>query len=206
MAFIPTPTIEAKALKLLEQYANNQQWDFSLPIPVEQIIETEVGYTIDCLDIGPPQVLGAISPTQQLIISNEKAEAHFARYPGTYQFTLAHEIGHWSLHLEGFEQPKLEGVTPYAFICRDDQKPQPEIQADMFAASLLMPTELIRSAINRQDPFDDAFQRGLAGQAKVSLTALRFRLANLKYIYYCKERQQFFRSEAHASGQQSLFA
>lgn len=206
MAFIPTPTIEAKALKLLQQYSKSEQWDFSLPIPVENIIETELGYTIDCLDIGPPKVLGAISPTQQLIISNEQAEGHFQKYPGTYQFTLAHEIGHWSLHLEGYEQPKLEGISPYAFICRDDQKPPEEKQADMFAAALLMPVELIRAEISGNDPFDDTFQRELTRKAKVSLTALRFRLANLNYIYYCKEQQQFFRSKPLPKGQQSLFA
>lgn len=55
------------------------------------------------------------------------------------RFTVAHELGHYFLH---YLQPQLSGPQSFG---RGSRNPA-ETQANVFAASLLMPTEHFRSA------------------------------------------------------------
>ncbi|WP_285026096.1 ImmA/IrrE family metallo-endopeptidase [Plantibacter sp. ME-Dv--P-122b] len=55
------------------------------------------------------------------------------------RFTIAHEIGHYFLH---YLQPDLKGPSRFG---RGDRN-RAETQANYFAASLLMPAEIFRSA------------------------------------------------------------
>lgn len=74
---------------------------------------------------------------------------------GRFCFTLAHATGHWVLHRPLIEMEKVTvplfsrepsaKATP-AIICRDGQRDPAEIQADKFAALLLMPTFDLRAA------------------------------------------------------------
>ncbi|MCZ7459189.1 ImmA/IrrE family metallo-endopeptidase [Streptomyces sp. WMMC940] len=99
------------------------------------------------------------------------------------RFTIAHELGHLLLH------PGREIVLdrPVRVNLRDKTSSmatdQEEIEANAFAASLLMPAEMVRrelvklSPAVRQDP-DDCTAR-LADVFQVSTAAMGFRLINL---------------------------
>jgi len=99
------------------------------------------------------------------------------------RFTIAHELGHHALH------PGRELIldVPVRVNLRDKNSSTAsdleEIEANAFAAALLMPAPLIREqvsmlpAASRREP--DATATALAKIFKVSTSALNFRLINL---------------------------
>lgn len=102
------------------------------------------------------------------------------------RFTIAHEIGHLKLHKES------ELFVDRSFIHRDQLSSQAtdrrEIEANNFAAELLMPAEMLQSdwlergANPVYDYENDEYIHRLAKHYKVSLQAMIFRLINLKLI------------------------
>jgi Zn-dependent peptidase ImmA (M78 family) len=105
-----------------------------------------------------------------------------AKHPGHRQrFTIAHEIGHLVLHPgqdvhvdDGFRINLRDGRSASA----DDVE---EVEANAFAANLLMPLEWVRSAMRSDsiDFNDDSEIRRLADQFKVSTQAMLIRLTTL---------------------------
>lgn len=103
--------------------------------------------------------------------------------PVRQRFTIAHELGHWALHpgrLVIFDRPMRVNRRDSVSAMATDRE---EIQANAFAAALLMPERLVRQCVTelpaeqRRDPEDAA--RILAGKFKVSAAAMNFRLINL---------------------------
>ncbi|WP_308101716.1 ImmA/IrrE family metallo-endopeptidase [Streptomyces sp. S07_1.15] len=111
---------------------------------------------------------------------NDAHSAHRQR------FTIAHELGHLLLH------PGREVVLdrPVRVNLRDKTSSmatdREEIEANAFAASLLMPAELMRSELQRlpatvrQDP--DLCAARLADIFAVSTSAMGFRMINLGLV------------------------
>lgn len=102
------------------------------------------------------------------------------------RFTVAHELGHWLLHMK--QEPNPLFVDEQMVYFRDETSskavdPQ-EIQANTFAASLLMPRDFLRDDL-RGRPFDinDDVQVGrLARRYRVSVQALSIRLTWLGLV------------------------
>ncbi len=132
-------------------------WDgSSLPVPVEDIADTHFGLLVRDVDDmtaapGCPPVTGEGSISGLLLPSRGEiwVNADEARqWPPRRRFTIGHELGHWVLHQD--EQTSL--------FCRHASIDEPgdggdgarppldliEEQANWFAASLLMPADLIR--------------------------------------------------------------
>lgn len=104
------------------------------------------------------------------------------------RFTVAHEIGHFLLH-EG-EPVHVDGRENFRVDRRSSQsstgdRPD-EIEANAFAAELLMPANLLRKDLDSGgelvDLSDDDAMKALANKYGVSVAAMSFRLANLGYI------------------------
>jgi len=99
------------------------------------------------------------------------------------RFTVAHELGHHQLHrgrsLIMDTDVRVNFRDPVSSLATDRE----EIEANRFAASLLMPEHLVRREIS-QTPFDSAVHlvTRLAGQLAVSPEAMNFRLVNLGVI------------------------
>jgi Zn-dependent peptidase ImmA (M78 family) len=100
------------------------------------------------------------------------------------RFTIAHEIGHFLLSKE-------EGVhldRGFDLRLRDPRsaprnRPS-EAKANLFAAELLMPAEMVTDDLGAPgtlDFFNDGFLRGLAKRYEVSTQALMIRLGVLGY-------------------------
>ena len=96
-------------------------------------------------------------------------------HPGT------HELGHYLLH-EG-EQVHLD-TSPDSFTIKGENNDERE--ANLFAAELLMPAELLREELESVGDIEllgsSEFLEKLAKKYKVSVQALTFRLAYLGYI------------------------
>ena len=161
------------------------------PIPIEDMAEYFLGYSIEITDEGlfsDPDFLGGIDFKDNKIYVNASVEDH----DGRYAFTVAHEIGHHVLHREAYLAGQ-SGSEP-DILCRDTfEKPQIEIEADRFAAALLMPSNLIRGAFREIDGTTKVRTigqaRGVAnnliknaGFTNASNTAMINRLIDLKII------------------------
>jgi Zn-dependent peptidase ImmA (M78 family) len=106
--------------------------------------------------------------------------------PARQHFTTAHELGHLLLH----DQEQLHIDHGFRVRLRDDVSSQgtdeAEREANLFAASLLMPKRFIEEDLEHEvfiDLLDDDFLSGLARRYGVSSQALVNRLKNLGYIH-----------------------
>jgi Zn-dependent peptidase ImmA (M78 family) len=100
------------------------------------------------------------------------------------RFTIAHELGHLILHAShglhvdrGFPTRARDSVSSQAVDAE-------EIQANTFAAELLMPSDLLREDLQARvlDFENDTLVPELADRYKVSTQAMTFRLVNLGII------------------------
>jgi Zn-dependent peptidase ImmA (M78 family) len=172
-------------------YLNNHRASIIPPIPVEDIAEHFLGYSIEITNEGvfsDVDLLGGICFETNTIYVNHSIEFH----DGRYAFTIAHEIGHHILHRE--EYLSATEKTNREILCRETgAKPQIEIEADRFAAALLMPADCLVKAVKdirtKQNISSIGQARGLAnrlikehGFNNVSNTAMINRLIELELI------------------------
>lgn len=100
------------------------------------------------------------------------------------RFTIAHEIGHLILHTS----KEFYIDRGFAVRLRDETSAQAtdveEIEANTFAAELLMPARMLKRDIGERvlDFEGDDFISELAARYRVSLQAMTFRLTNLGYL------------------------
>jgi Zn-dependent peptidase ImmA (M78 family) len=109
--------------------------------------------------------------------------------PRRQRFSLAHELGHAVMHVGRTVAPEGEAFIskPLEILFRDDVAQrgtdQREIEANAFAAALLMPEPLVRQRFrtlwDRQPSHNiDRVVAELADDFDVSSQAMRFRLVN----------------------------
>jgi Zn-dependent peptidase ImmA (M78 family) len=167
------PKIEALVRRLLHGVTNP-------PIPVEEIAR-KLGAEVRYIPFeGKGEVSGMLfrDAAQKLIGVNS------LHHPNRQRFTIAHEIGHLLLHKgEAIHVDKTLFVN-----LRDSASSQAidddEIEANRFAAELLMPREMLLGDLRDQaiDLEGDEDLLSLARRYKVSMQALTFRLANLGLV------------------------
>ena len=137
-----------------------------LPVPVEAIAEDLLGLRVAESD--DLEVSGMLLPAKREIwLNGREAEES----PGRRRFTLAHEVGHWVCQV-------LEGKTAPIF-CRPVDVTEAadralEREANVFAAELLMPEELVRDKFARTSELPV-----IAARFRVSDEAMGWRLYNL---------------------------
>ncbi len=146
-----------------------------LPIDVESIAqELNIVVRLQALD---STVSGVLVIKGDSAVVGVNADHH----PHRRRFTIAHELGHYVLH-GAVSRVFIDG-SPMFY--RDqhsaDGSELEEIEANAFAAELLMPEGLVRDAVGGQllDAFDDATVRRLATQFAVSVQAMTIRLTKL---------------------------
>jgi Zn-dependent peptidase ImmA (M78 family) len=144
------------------------------PIPLQEILDH---YGIQQVELPAGEdVFGAI------VRQNGRVVIAFnpAQHPNRRRFTVAHELGHYFCHY----QDVMEHVDgDFRVHWRDTESSSgvkwDEIEANRFAAALLMPEHMLRVDVNNCRVLDgDAVQR-LANLYKVSRLAMQFRLINL---------------------------
>lgn len=147
--FLKERDIEMEAEALLTQYEKAFGPLKELPIPIESILESHLGLTIDFDALSAAfgeEVLGACyMNTKRIVVDESLDPTQSPHQEGRYRFTLAHEAGHWSLHRRYFIPDPRQGLLfpsdgKPSWICRKKSNKEPmEWQADKFAAHLLMP-------------------------------------------------------------------
>lgn len=135
-------------------------WDGrTLPVPVEDIVDSHFGLLVrdeDDLRSAPGvpdelrarELSGLLLPGRREVWVN-RSEA--LEWPPRRRFTIAHELGHWCLH-----KSKDKAVYCRAdAVAEGDGHPPPGIEeeANVFAAALLMPAQLIRERYQRDVDF-----------------------------------------------------
>lgn len=182
---------EEKAGKVLQRHEAAAGEPVDLPVPVEDIIERTMGLTILYDEIEEPagtKILGALSPSDRLIVLNERHVDLFEEVVGPEKFTLAHELGHWVYDADDPNQQSFDftASTDDVFCYHRDGSEKladtariREINANGFASCLLMPKHLV-SAANIDEVLADF--RGTARGWGVSQQALRIRLEKLGLI------------------------
>jgi len=158
------------------------------PIPVEEICEN-LGLQVVYENLGPEtsSVLVRQPDGQRVIGINSR---HTSR---RQRFSVAHELGHALLHFSN--EPARDGEAivsrPLEILFRDGLAGQGtdrvEIDANTFAATLLMPSGLLALRFHKRwqqdvsrrvdDVIDD-----LADEFDVSAQAMRYRLVNLGLV------------------------
>ena len=148
----------------------------SRPIPLEQIAQH---YGITQVQLSASgDIFGAIVRENGNVMIGVNPDQH----PNRQRFTIAHELAHFFLHYaDGMGH--LEHVdTDFRVSWRNSISSQGvdwnEIEANRFAAALLMPEHMLRKDLDQFQMLDrDAVQR-LASMYKVSRLAMHFRLVN----------------------------
>jgi hypothetical protein len=157
----PERYIASEAAMLLRDYERENGRLTGPPVPVDDILETHLGLSMNYADLrhrfGERGLLGAtVVPERAIYIDKSLDPTHFPEREGRYNFTLAHEIGHWCLHrLSAPDRPHL---LLDSFDCDPaDLHGRREWQANHFASCLLMPFGMLREAwLSRHGDFTPA--------------------------------------------------
>lgn len=168
-------------------YLKNQGFDFKIPVNIEEIINflsIEIKNKPDFRKIkvtgnitvknGIPSIW--INPMQNKMVERKR-------------FTLAHELGHYILHIAPTNKLNDEIDDEKIVYNRDDNWDKIEMQANNFSAQLLMPSNLVseeaekiiieyKKTNNERIPKDIIIEK-LAKKFEVSLSAMEFRLSSL---------------------------
>jgi IrrE N-terminal-like domain len=194
VSYVSDEAIEKDAQTLLAEYAHARGVTIEAPIPIDDIVEKylKLGLEFDDMHrrfgvprtgIGfDPDILGAIYFDQKRIVIDESLDPD--AYPakeGRYRFTAAHEVGHWRLHLALLTQdPKKQtsllddAASVPNVICRASQsKERIEVQADLYAACLLIPRKLILAAWDHA--FPDRRQRVIKPDSAIDHSFVEFK-------------------------------
>ncbi len=163
---------EEVARQLLKHFGKNP------PIDIESLLEAHN------IVIRTQELEDSVSG--MLVIKDDRAiigvnEGH---HLNRQRFTLAHELGHFLLH-RGASSIFIDASTVFfRDITSSDGSKVQEIEANAFAAELLMPEKQLRDMIRNQpfDAFDEGAVRRLAAQFGVSAQALTIRLTKLGLI------------------------
>lgn len=166
-------TIQKKVAALLEE-----QRIASSPIPVERIAKAH-GAQVRYSPLNE-ELSGMAYVKDGTPIIGVNALHH----PNRQRFTLAHELGHLVLHKAAITK-EIHVDKGFPMLMRDSMSSagvdEMEIEANHFAAEILMPASFLAKSLEGQsfDIDDDAVVSALAKEYKVSVSAMRFRLGNL---------------------------
>lgn len=220
--FYPKETIESQANDLLMRMQLSANFAPRWPF--------EASLVADFLDLGvvwdriEPDAEGAIAarilPTRRQIEINEEI---LKMPPGFIESTLAHEIGHWVLHinqeeadgkvkqleLDLGEVKKTPNDSEKPFVCRgssaDTKIASIEWQAQYFAGCLLMPRHILEEKRQGKDLTQWSHLYKIRDELGVSISNLTNRLQEFGWIYIPKGTRNLYPGPPAANGQQRLF-
>ncbi|MCR8667297.1 ImmA/IrrE family metallo-endopeptidase [Aestuariibaculum sp. M13] len=170
--------IETRALDLLDKSGC-----LEVPVPVKSVIKF-LDIKLSPYDLGD-DVSGV------LVVNKGECKIGYNSTESLVRqrFTLAHEVGHFWLHLDNKEQELFVDDSKYMFRKQGGTKSQEykkEMQANQFAAALLMPKCLIQKEIELLDNGiinDHDLIVALSKKFKVSQISMTYRLNNLGFLY-----------------------
>lgn len=143
------------------------------------------------------KIAAMIIPTKKLIFINEDIDSLKGEFG---QSTIAHEIGHWKLHInqeavgeyiDREERGEIIRVEP--FLCRSVQSLKGiEWQAQYFAGCLLMPYYKLLDSKRGRDVTKWRHLYAIADELGVTISNLTNRLKSLNWIYQENGSKQIY--------------
>jgi hypothetical protein len=157
--------VEDRAAKRLSEYETRFGSISSPPVPLELIIERLFDLNI-CWESIPDrpgaEILGALRPSERMIVLNELHVNTLQSKPGLERFTLAHELGHWDLYVDqaALFHPTIPGfeISSPAFnrtatngevLLLSDLTEDPDFYAAYKEAMMGVDTPAVKTAVNR---------------------------------------------------------
>lgn len=139
-SYISPDEIEKTAQTFIKKYHPIN----TLPIPIEEIIEFHLEIDI----IPTPDMMdttGVDAVTSHHLKQINIDRAQLESRPNRARFTLAHEVGHIILHREFIESQNFQNEKSWRkFVLNDLHRDPMEVQANMFAAFVLIPADHLR--------------------------------------------------------------
>ncbi|MEG4941126.1 ImmA/IrrE family metallo-endopeptidase [Microcoleus sp. F4-D5] len=199
--------IELRAMDVLARVNKKRKRPLKWPIDAGHVAEA-LGLDMDCGYI-PPDEKGAIAamilPTERKIIMNEKS---LELPKGFEESSIAHEIGHWELHIDQkavsrLEEEQKRGVESAVepFLCRSISSQQGiEWQAQYFASCLLMPRFKLEEVRRGRDLTNWKHLYAMRDELGVTISNLTNRLQDLRWIYIPKGSSQIYLGDTGTNG------
>ena len=196
-----------EAFAILQECESNLRKRFCVPRPLEQVLQN-YGLNLNIVSESECRARfealipvakaksksGRETPVDGFFLSGDHPQVVVSSASGTgnrLRFTIAHELGHLILHK--FTEPHADGRLQVRFRDEESSKGRvhEEIQANQFAAELLMPERFVRALVNNSDIADEKSDDGAVEQLKlwakrfeVSAQALSLRIANLSSLNF----------------------
>ncbi|MDB9494496.1 ImmA/IrrE family metallo-endopeptidase [Spirulina major CS-329] len=192
--FLSKHEIECRALDVLTAMGLTVQ-DFPLDSSVvAEFLGLDVVWDV-IPDDGRGLIAARILPLERLIEMNEALPS---LQGGMGESTLAHEIGHWVLHLDQGAIARAERLAQRGlhlkiapFLCRNATEAEGiEWQAQYFATCLLMPRFVMEARSHPQDVQDWRSLYQFADDMGVTISNLIHRLKDLGWITDVPESTQ----------------
>jgi Zn-dependent peptidase ImmA (M78 family) len=141
------------------------------PRTIREVVDKVFGIQIDETDLGryASGFLERIGDKWHIYINKYESEAR-------KRFTITHELGHFILHRNMYMTASTS--FPDQIFFRDENNSPEEIEANKFAADLLMPEEIFKKYINEGCNTIDA----LADKFGLSTSAVKYRAYKLGFL------------------------
>ena len=197
--FLSKLEIANEATQILQNMERSPNYKPSFPLDASRVAEF-LGLDVvwDSIPADGEGVIAArILPWEYLIEINEdipKLRGGFG------ESTIAHEIGHWVLHIDQQEVQQLvnlqrqgKNVSLEPLLCRSASVNRGiEWQAQYFAACLLMPEHILREIQGGRDLTSWRDLYGMAEELGVTISNLVTRLKDLDWIYFQENFKQIY--------------
>ena len=146
--------------EIAEYFLSNYHSSSSLPVPIEEIIEFQLGIDIipvpglrDCFENMGLDIDAFISSDFKSITVDSYMQEH---RENRYRFTLAHEIGHMLLHKDIYAHFKFSSIEDWLRAIKEmplKEREMGEWQSNEFAGLILVPRSILK------DKFEQAMNR-----------------------------------------------
>lgn len=145
------------------------------PVPVQQIAR-KLGIAVK-FQPAEDELSGALVRENGRAVIGVNSLHHENRQ----RFTIAHEIGHYRMH-DSVRFHMDDDFRRVDFRAKASSTVGAEIEANQFAAELLMPERFLRSDLAKKRRVDDSTVEAVAKRYVVSKQAMEIRLRNLGYL------------------------
>ena len=223
--FLPKEQIESKANEVLMQM-QKEGWSYKWPFDASKVADfLEIRLVWDSISPDNDGIIAAkIEPLKRLITINQCFH-ELQNNNGLQQSTIAHEIGHWVLHVNQdeadgivrqLELPLFCKASEELFLCRNisdkfsksnhkTQEESREWQAQYFAGCLLMPKDILEKERKGRDLTNWKHLYAMRDELGVTISNLTNRLQDIGWIHIPKDSKQIYLGSSQTNGQKSLF-
>ncbi|NES20254.1 MAG: ImmA/IrrE family metallo-endopeptidase [Symploca sp. SIO3E6] len=205
--YIPKEEIERRAVDVFQRIQQQRKRPLKWPLDSTVLAES-LGLDVEWLCL-PAEKEGTIAamilPLERKILINEDIPN---LHSGFGESTIAHEIGHWELHInqnavgqiiERLDQGIEVAVEP--FLCRAQSSQRwIEWQAQYFASCLLMPRFKLEEVRRGRNLTKWPHLYAMRDELGVTISNLTNRLQQLGWIYIPQGSKQIYPDCATASG------